>query len=150
MLSSCCPSISRSDRDYKQATRIKIGVLWRAAGFLAFGASALYSYGLLLCMKWPSTFAIHVVGAKVLQHCTELAMIDMRFQPFLSCWCVWCRLMDSADDVQGLGKGVKRRIKKHNSSKAIAIQADSQLPVTCLQVMHVLLPVAMCCLPGLW
>ena len=47
--------------------------------------------------------------------------------------------MDSADDVQGLGKGVKRRIKKRNSSKAIAIQADSQLPVTCLQVTHVLL-----------
>ncbi|KAL3148442.1 hypothetical protein ABBQ38_013893 [Trebouxia sp. C0009 RCD-2024] len=43
------------------------------------------------------------------------------------------RLMDSADDVQGLGKGVKRRIKKRNSSKAIAIQADSQLPVTSLQ-----------------
>ena len=57
--------------------------------------------------------------------------------------------MDSADDVQGLGKGVKRRIKKRNSSKAIAIQADSQLPVTCLQVTHVLLAVATLCFPDL-
>ena len=44
------------------------------------------------------------------------------------------RLMDSADDVQGLGKGVKRRFKKRTSSKAITIHANSQLPVTCLQV----------------
>ena len=48
---------------------------------------------------------------------------------------VLCRVMDSADDVQGLGKGVKRRVKRRSSSKHINIRADSQLPVTCLQVL---------------
>lgn len=41
---------------------------------------------------------------------------------------------DVEEDVQGLGKGMKRRsFKKRTSSKTISIQADSQLPVTSLQ-----------------
>ena len=46
-----------------------------------------------------------------------------------------CRAADVEEDVQGLGKGMKRRsFKKRTSSKTISIQADSQLPVTSLQV----------------
>ena len=57
--------------------------------------------------------------------------------------------MDSADDVQGLGEGVKLRVKKRNSSKSIRIQADSQLPVTCLQVRVGYCTVPFCCFSGL-
>lgn len=81
MLPSGYPSISRSDRHYKQETRIKIAIPLRGADSFA-GSSALKSYVLLLRMKWSSEFAV-VFGAKVLQHCTDLSMIEMSFQAFL-------------------------------------------------------------------
>lgn len=82
----------------------------------------------MVAKTWRLT--LHLKASTALQ---STALLDL--QSFaLNLQCVECRLMDSADDVQGLGEGVKRRVKKRNSSKSIRIQADSQLPVSCPQV----------------
>ena len=59
MLARCCPSTSRSDRDYKQEARIRIAIPMHMAGCFA-GAAALKSYVLLLYMALLSEFANHV------------------------------------------------------------------------------------------